>query len=243
MTSSFNAPVVFNNILNSIFNNNDFNRQQPTNITPVINTNGLPDIIFNSNDFTNKDLQNVTPISNNGKVNNIFNNNDYTKKINSLPPLQNNEKLNTIFNNYDYLNATVPFIPNVPYVPPPPDPYLGAYAVFLASNFNTTTNVWKDASPNARDITATTGTYTKTTSTTGVATGVNNIFPIITGGNTCRLNFTTAQINDFTLFHISRCPSTTTGAIISGATTNVFFSGFWQNLKCGVSYMDIAFSL
>lgn len=102
-----------------------------------------------------------------------------------------------------------------------------AYAQYIASDFNTSTNVWMDSSGYGRNTVAgdVNGTITKTTSTAG--NGSQLTFPVIQGGTGDGLKFPVGILPaTYTLFYLARFNGTT-NRIFDGVDSN-WLSGFYS---------------
>lgn len=102
-----------------------------------------------------------------------------------------------------------------------------AYAQYIASDFNTSTNIWADSSGNGRNTLATdvTGTITLTTST--AANGSTLTFPVIQGGTGDGLKFPTSILPaTYTLFYVARYNGT--AKRIFDAVDINWLSGFYN---------------
>ena len=112
----------------------------------------------------------------------------------------------------------------------------GVYARYQAKDYNSTTNVWYDSSPNKSNLSGSNITQTDLLYTNSDGkNGANAIFPIIRGTTNTEIIFTNNSITDYTIFHICRyIDGPNRKRIIHGQTTN-WLSGFWDG-KSGVAY-------
>jgi hypothetical protein len=110
------------------------------------------------------------------------------------------------------------------------------YARYTATNYNTATNTWKDSGPNKLDIPSSriTSTGLSLVSTTGNA--ASQTFYALQGTNSSRIDITTAQIPQYTLFHVARLTGGANGRIFSSSTNN-WLSGSW-NGNIGIAHHD-----
>lgn len=103
-----------------------------------------------------------------------------------------------------------------------------AYAQYIASDFNTSTNVWPDSSGNGRNTSASDvkGTIVKTTSSSG--NGSQLTFPVIQGATDSGLKFPVGILpSTYTLFYLARFNGGSLNRIFDGVGSN-WLSGFYS---------------
>ena len=111
-------------------------------------------------------------------------------------------------------------------------PVSGAYARYQASNYNSSTNTWGDSTGNSRTIPSSQIT------STGISVvqsplgfyGTDLSFIALQGTTSSKIQFTTATLTQYTLFHVARFTSASTGSIITSNTLN-WSSGFYNGIN------------
>lgn len=117
-----------------------------------------------------------------------------------------------------------------------PGTSVALYARYQATNYNTTTNVWTDSGDNAYTLPSSQITNTGLSLVSGTGNGASNAFITLQGTTSSKVQITTAQIPQYTLFHVTRYTGGTKGRIFTGSTNN-WLSGFWSG-SSGVAHYD-----
>ena len=103
--------------------------------------------------------------------------------------------------------------------------YALAYSAYQTPNYNPTTKVWTDASPNARNIAFTTGSPTIVSSVG--ANGTSGTFNVVDSVGDATFPFLTSQKNNFAFFAVARHKSTLGNSVFANVGTQNLI-GFWQ---------------
>jgi len=111
------------------------------------------------------------------------------------------------------------------------------YARYQATNYNATTNIWTDSGDNAYTLPSSQITNTGLSLVSGTGNGASKSFNVLQGTTSSFIRFTTAQIPQYTLFHVARYTGGSNGRIFTGssATGDNWLSGFWSG-SSGVAY-------
>jgi hypothetical protein len=116
-------------------------------------------------------------------------------------------------------------------------PIEGLYARYQAKDYVLATNSWLDSSPNKLDIPSSqiTNADLIIKSNDG-KNGATENFPVINGTLNTQIDFTTAEIKDYTLIYICRHSGSNRSRILNGKAGN-WLSGFWGG-KSGLAYHE-----
>jgi hypothetical protein len=110
------------------------------------------------------------------------------------------------------------------------------YARYQATKYNTTTNTWTDSGNNAYTLPSSQITNTGLSLVSGTGNGASKSFNVLQGTNSSRIQFTTAQIPQYTLFHVTRYTGGSNNRVVASSTNN-WLSGFHGNTS-GVAHYD-----
>jgi hypothetical protein len=113
----------------------------------------------------------------------------------------------------------------------------GLYSRYQAKDYNSSTNIWVDSSPNSRNLPTSQiiNTNLSIISSNGQNSALNN-FPVIRGTSATKIYFTTSDIASYTLIYICRYAGSNQNRIINGNSGN-WLSGFWMG-NTGCAYHE-----
>ncbi|NBP25065.1 MAG: hypothetical protein EBU81_11055, partial [Proteobacteria bacterium] len=112
----------------------------------------------------------------------------------------------------------------------------GLYSRFKAADYNGLAKVWSDSSGNGRNITSAMigGSPTLTNSAAGNGNAVS--FPVVAGGTSTSIRYTTAILPNHTLFTVARYAGGSFGRIFNGDGQN-WLAGFYGGMR-GVAHFN-----
>jgi Concanavalin A-like lectin/glucanases superfamily/GLEYA domain len=118
-----------------------------------------------------------------------------------------------------------------------PGALTNAYARYRASDYNSSTNTWADSTGNGRNIPSGQITSTGLSLVTSSGNGSSYTFPALQGTTSSKIQFTTADITNYTLFHVARYTGGTRRRIFANLTTQNYLNGFWNGLS-GIAHYN-----
>ena len=118
-----------------------------------------------------------------------------------------------------------------------PGALTNAYARYRASDYNSSTNTWADSTGNGRNIPSSQITSTGLSLVTSSGNGSSYTFPALQGTTSSKIQFTTADITNYTLFHVTRYTGGTRRRIFANLTTQNYLNGFWSGLS-GIAHYN-----
>ncbi|MFM8335040.1 MAG: glycine-rich domain-containing protein, partial [Opitutaceae bacterium] len=112
----------------------------------------------------------------------------------------------------------------------------GLYSRFKANDYNGAAKVWPDSSGNGRNITSARigGSPTLANSAAGNGNAVS--FPVVAGGTSTSIRYTTAILPSYTLFTVARYSGGSRGRIFNGDGQN-WLAGFYGGMR-GVAHFN-----
>ena len=103
--------------------------------------------------------------------------------------------------------------------------YATAYSSYQTPNYNATTKIWNDSSPNLRHIAFSVGAPT-IVSSVGV-NGTSNTFNVVDSIGDAKFNFGNVTMTNFTFFAVSRHKSTAGNSVFANTALTGNLTGYW----------------
>jgi len=124
----------------------------------------------------------------------------------------------------------------LPGSPADPGSLTGLYSRFKAIDYNSSAKVWADSSGNARNITSAKIGGTPILSYSAAVNGNAVSFPVVAGGTSTSIRYTTEVLPTYTLFTVARYSGNSRGRIFNGDGQN-WLAGFLSGNR-GVAHFN-----